>query len=143
VDAHLLADDLDHRQRTVVDVHAGAPLVDRERGLVACATAQMMFFGPKAASPREHLGVRRGHGLGVDLGHVPFGIELDADVALDPGEGVLLADRDEHVVAGMCWSGSPVGTRSRRPLASRTAWTFSNRTPVSLPLSWVNSFGTR
>ena len=44
---------------------------------------------------------------------------------------------------GKCWSGSPVGTRSRRPLASRTALTFSNTTPVSLPLSWVNSFGTR
>ena len=42
-----------------------------------------------------------------------------------------------------CWSGSPVGTRLRRPLASYSAFTFSNITPVSLPLSWVNSFGTR
>ncbi len=43
---------------------------------------------------------------------------------------------------GTCSSGSPVGTRLRRPLSSRTALTFSNSTPVSLPLSWVNSFGT-
>ncbi len=44
---------------------------------------------------------------------------------------------------GKCWSGSPVGTRLRRPLSSRSAFTFSNTTPVSLPFSWVNSFGTR
>ncbi len=43
-------------------------------------------------------GVGGAHGLGIDLGHVPL-VELDADVALDPGERVLLADRDEHVVA--------------------------------------------
>ena len=36
--------------------------------------------------------------VGIDLGHVPL-VELDADVALDPGEGVLLADRHQHVVA--------------------------------------------
>src|SRR5580704_11212398 len=41
----------------------------------------------------------RAHGLGIDLGHAPF-VELDADVALDPGKGILLADRDQHVVAG-------------------------------------------
>src|SRR6266849_6811193 len=46
------------------------------------ATAQMMFFGPKAASPPKNT-----------LGW------LDADVALDPGEGVLLPDRDQNVVA--------------------------------------------
>ena len=64
------------------------------------ATAQMMFLGPNAASPpKKTFGMGRGHGLGVDLGHVPL-VELDADVALDPGERVLLADRDQHVVAG-------------------------------------------
>ena len=46
----------------------------------------------------EDLRIGRRHGLGIDLGHVPF-VEFDADVALDPGEGVLLADRDQHVVA--------------------------------------------
>ena len=42
--------------------------------------------------------MRRGHGLGIDLGHVPF-VEFDAAIALDPGKGVLLADGDQHVVA--------------------------------------------
>ena len=64
-----------------------------------CATAQMMFFGPNAASPPKNtLRVGRLHGHVVDHRHVPL-VELDADVALDPGEGVLLADRDQHVVA--------------------------------------------
>ena len=44
---------------------------------------------------------------------------------------------------GMCSSGSPEGTRLRRPLASYSARTFSKVMPVSRPLSWVNSFGTR
>ena len=44
---------------------------------------------------------------------------------------------------GKCWSGSPAGTSLRRPLASYSAFTFSKVTPVSLPFSCVNSFGTR
>ena len=40
-------------------------------------------------------------------------------------------------------SGSPVGTRLRRPLSSYTASTFSNVMPVSLPSSCTNAFGTR
>ena len=81
--------------------------------------------------------------LGIDLGHVPV-VELDADVALDPGEGVFLADRDQHVVA------RDDACRARRsapgcagPCSSYSASTFSNVTPVSLPFSWMNSFGTR
>ena len=81
--------------------------------------------------------------VGIDHGHVPF-VELDADVALDPGEGVLLADRDQHVVAfDDARRARPVGTSLRRPLASYSALTFSKRTPVSLPFSCVNSLGTR
>ena len=64
-----------------------------------CATAQMMFFGPeRRVAAEEHAGRRRLHGRLVDHRHVPL-VELDADVALDPGERVLLADREEHVVA--------------------------------------------
>ena len=37
-------------------------------------------------------------GLRVDHRHAVL-VELDADVALDPGEGVFLADGDQHVVA--------------------------------------------
>src|SRR5579883_1467126 len=71
VDAHLLAHHIDGRQRTDVDVLAA----------------------------EEHLRVSRAHRPGIDLGHVPF-VELDADIALDPGKRILLANSDEHIVAG-------------------------------------------
>ena len=41
-----------------------------------------------------------------------------------------------------CSSGSPDGTSERRPLASYSAFTFSNSTPVILPFLCVTSFGT-
>ena len=96
----------------------------------------------RRVAAEEHLRVGRRHGLRVDLGHVPL-VELDADVALDPRERVLLADRDQHVVArhvlvGLARRDRACGgpCRRTRPSPSRT------RTPVSLPFSWVNSFGT-
>jgi hypothetical protein len=64
-----------------------------------CATAQMMFFGPNAASPPKNtFGSGATQVFSFELGQAPL-VELDADVALDPREGVLLADRDQHVVA--------------------------------------------
>ena len=64
-----------------------------------CATAQMMFFGPNAASPpKKTFGCVDCERHLVDDRHAPL-VELDADVALDPRERVLLADRDQHVVA--------------------------------------------
>ena len=74
-------------------------LVDRERGLVAVRHRPDDVLRPEGGvAAEEHLGVGRAHGPGIDLGHAPL-VELDADVALDPGKGVLLADRDQHVVA--------------------------------------------
>ena len=102
-----------------------------------------MFFGPNAASPpKKTFGMRRLHRRLVDDRHAPL-VELDADVALDPGEGVLLADRDQHVVALEV----DVGLAGRHELAAALRVvcgpTFSNVMPVSLPLSCANAFGTR
>src|SRR5262249_13842834 len=47
----------------------------------------------------KYFRVSRGHGPGIDLRHVPA-VELDPNVALDPGERVFLAYRDQHIVAG-------------------------------------------
>src|SRR5438128_11730709 len=47
----------------------------------------------------EHAGARGLKSHLVDDRHVPF-VELDAEIALDPREGVLLADREDHVVRG-------------------------------------------
>jgi hypothetical protein len=144
VDAHLLADQVELGRRPVVEVLAAAEQVDRDRRLVALGRRGDDVLRPeRRVAAEEDLRQRRLQGLFVQHRHAPL-VELEADVALDPGEGVLLADRDQHFVAGS-WnsSGSPVGIRLRRPLASYSARTISNSTPVSLPFSWRNSLGTR
>ena len=96
-----------------------------------------MFFGPQAASPPKKTPGR------VDCmvvlvhhRHVPF-VELDAEVALDPGERVLLADGENHVVGrkedGVDDLGflAPSASHSRR----------SNSMPVSLPFSITKRLG--
>src|SRR6516165_3098008 len=56
-------------------------------------------LGPEGGiAAEEHFGMSRGHAR-VDFRHIPF-IELDPDVALDPGEGILLHDGDKHIIAG-------------------------------------------
>src|SRR6266436_8272492 len=57
-----------------------------------------VFWPESGVAAEEDLRIGRLHGFRIDLGHVPA-IELDAYVALDPGERVLLADCHEHVVA--------------------------------------------
>ena len=108
-----------------------------------CATAQMMFFGPNAASPPKNtLGLVDAMVLGSTLGmsHLSNSMPQSRSIQGNAFSWPTATSTSSH---GKSSSGSPVGTRLRRPLASRTALTFSNKTPVSLPLSWVNSFGTR
>src|SRR5208282_1827332 len=100
VDAHLLAGDGHLRRRPDVDVLAAAELVDRDRRLVAvCHRPDDVLRSERGVAAEEPFGMRRGHGRGVDLGHVPL-VEFDAAIAFDPGKGVLLADRDQYVIAG-------------------------------------------
>ena len=63
------------------------------------ATAQMMFFGPNAASPPKNtFGNGRLEGLGVDL-RQSGAVEREAEIALDEGKRIFLTDRDQNVVA--------------------------------------------
>ena len=63
------------------------------------ATAVMMFFGPeRGVAAEEDVRQARLEGDGVDGGQA-VAVERDARVALDPGKGVFLADRDQDVVA--------------------------------------------
>ena len=56
-------------------------------------------LGPeRRVAAEEDARIGRLHGDRVDLRHVPF-VEFEADVALDPGERILLPDRHQHVVA--------------------------------------------
>src|ERR1051326_8127293 len=53
---------------------------------------------PSRVAAEEHARAARLHGHRVNLGHIPLS-ELDSDVVLDPGEGVVLSDGENHVVA--------------------------------------------
>ena len=60
----------------------------------------MMFFGPECrVAAEEYAGERGLESDLIDHRHFPP-VELDAQVALDPGEGVVLADGQHHIVAG-------------------------------------------
>ena len=127
-----------------LDVLAVAELVDRDRGLVAVRDGpDDVLRAERGVAAEEDVRQGRLHGRRVDNGHAPA-VELDADVALDPGKGVLLPDRDQHVVAREVHVGLAGRDELAAALARRTRpSTFSNSTPVSRPPSCVNSFGTR
>ncbi len=101
-----------------------------------CATAQMMFFGPNAASPPKNtFGLCRSHRQlhrppACPTGRTPGRCRARSTGRHSPGP--TATSTSSH---SKCWSGSPVGTSRRRPRASRSAFTFSNITPVSLPSS--------
>ena len=108
-----------------------------------CSTAQMMFFGPNAASPPKNTPARVDWKVfAIDHRHVPL-VELDAEIALDPGERVFLADGEDHVVrrqeflADDALGGDAAAARRCRIPSCRTVM------PVSLPFSTTNAFGER
>src|SRR6516165_593008 len=78
-----------------------------------------IFWPERGIAAKEHVRQGRLHCLRVDLWHVPT-VELDADVALDPRKGILLADRDQHVVA----CDVLVGLASRDQIAAPTGIVF-------------------
>src|SRR5262245_15478823 len=73
-------------------------LVDRDRRLVSMRDCpDDVLRPPRRVAAEEYAGARRLHGDTVDDGHSMF-VEVDTDVALDPRERILLADRENHVV---------------------------------------------
>src|SRR5262249_863699 len=99
VDAHLLRHHGDAGRGTLADVFARQDFLDGDRGVMPMRDRPDDVLRPERGVAAEE-DVRHGRlhrGL-VDHRQAPF-VELDAGVALDPREGVLLADRDEHVVA--------------------------------------------
>ena len=108
-----------------------------------CATAQMMFFGPNAASPPNST-----------RGRVDWCVTLST-IGMPHSSKAMPRSRSIHGNAFSCptaistssqsrrSSGSPVATSWRRPRASRTARTFSKAMPTSFPFSCRNAFGTR
>ena len=99
MDAHFLADDVDHGSRTIVNVETRTEIIDRQGGIVSMRhRPDDVLWAKRRVAAEEHARVGRCHRCGIDLRHVPF-VELNPDVALHPRECVFLADRDKHVIA--------------------------------------------
>ena len=98
--ADLAALQVDAARHALGERLALAVLVDRDRGLVTVLDRpDDVLRAERRVAAEEHALARRLERDGIELRHAPL-VELDAEVALDPGEGVLLADREDHVVAG-------------------------------------------
>src|SRR5690606_7780467 len=99
VDAHLRARQLDAARQPVAQRTILAMEVDRDRGLVAVLDGpDDVLRAERRVAAEEDARERRLERHGIDDGDVPL-VELDAEVALDPRERVLLADREHDVVA--------------------------------------------
>src|SRR6185295_7662003 len=75
-------------------------LVNRDRGLVTMLDCpDDVLWSERRIAAEEHAGARRLESHLVYHRHIPL-VELDAEVAFHPGERILLADRQDHIVAG-------------------------------------------
>src|SRR6202035_5514636 len=99
-ESHLLADEIHAVAGALADRDALAVIVDGDCGLMG------VFYGPDdVLRPPRRVAAEEDAGAAglerdlVHLGHVVL-VEFDAEIALDPGKRVILADRKNDVVAG-------------------------------------------
>ena len=99
VDPHLLRDEGDPGGGALVHILAVQELVDRDRrGVALRDRPDDVLRAERGVAAEEDARQARLQRRRVEHRHAPF-VEGDAGVALDPGECILLADRDENVVA--------------------------------------------
>src|SRR5262245_29632660 len=99
MDAHLLADQVDHRREAILDALSSTEKIDRDRCLVTVGDCpDDILWSKGSVTTKEDLGVGRLHRDRIDHRHIPL-VELETDIPLDPGEGVLLTYRDDGVIA--------------------------------------------
>src|SRR5690606_36351913 len=99
VDAHLRARERDAARQPLRQRAAGAMEMNRDRGLMAVLDGPDDVLRPEGrVAAEEYAGARRFERHRIDDRHAPL-VELDAEIALDPRERVLLADREDDVVA--------------------------------------------
>src|SRR5690606_25299402 len=99
MDAHLRGGERDSARQPVRDRAAVAMEMDRDRRLMAVLDGpDDVLRAEGRVAAEEHARTRRLMGDRTDDRHVPL-VELDAEIALDPRERILLADREHDVVA--------------------------------------------
>ena len=99
VDAHLLRNQGHPRRGAFRGVFLVEDLVDGDRGVVAVRDRpDDVLRAERRVAAEEDVGDGGLEGDFIENRQAPL-VELDAGIALDPGKGVLLPDRDQHVVA--------------------------------------------
>src|SRR5277367_2800153 len=85
-DPHLLADEVRALRQALGNRDAVAVIVDRNRGLMSVlGRPDNVLRSPGRVAAEENSLARTLHGFLVHHGHIPL-IELDADIAFDPGK---------------------------------------------------------
>ena len=107
------------------------------------ATAQMMFFGPSAASPPKKTRGRLDCSVIASSTGMPHSSKAMPTSRSIQGKAFSWPTATSTSSHSNTCSGSPVETSWRRPFSSRTARTLSKLMPVSLPSVCRNAFGTR
>src|ERR1019366_9115939 len=95
---HLLADEVHGVAWALAHRNVLAVVVNGDRGLMGVFDGpDDIFRSPGGIAPEEDPGAGGFEGDLIDFRHV-VAVELNAEIALDPGEGIVLADRENHVV---------------------------------------------
>ena len=96
---HFLAHQIGHRRRTQTRVLAATEGVNRNRRLVTVRDRGNDVLRPECGiAAEEHRRQARLKSEGIELGQA-VAAELHAGIRIDPGKGVLLSHRDQHIVA--------------------------------------------
>ena len=99
VHPHLGAREVHAVCRTIGDRDALTVLVNGDRGLMTVLDGpDDVERTPRRIAAEKHTSPRTFHRCLVNDGHLPL-VELDADIALDPRERIVLPDRENHFVA--------------------------------------------
>ena len=100
VHAHLGALHRHLVRQALCHVLAMAVLVNGDRGLVAvCDRPDDVFRTKRRIATEKHACAGGLEGDRVDDRYIPL-VELDADIPFHEGKGILLADREDYIVAG-------------------------------------------
>ena len=119
------------RQKASIEIAASWP----------CATAVMMFFGPNAASPPKKTFGRLDWNVTGSTAGKPLRSKCTPASLSIQGNAFSWPTAMRTSSHSIRTSGSPVGTRRRRPRSSFAAVIFSNTTPVRRPASCMKAFG--
>ena len=98
MNAHFLAEQVHARRWALLYRLARQEEIDGDRGLMAMGHCRNNVLRTKGGvATKEDLGIAGLERPLINLRHIPFA-KLDAEIALDPRKGVVLANGNQHLV---------------------------------------------